>query len=68
MECGGFTSSAKADQLRSAAGADLDQLATKAAAALETDVTWLRRGLGSNIAISPATLAAVPGIAWTLLP
>ena len=51
------------------AGADLDQLATRAdAAALEADVTWLRRGLGSNIAITPATLAAVPGIAWTLLP
>ena len=58
-----------ADQLRSAAGADLNQLATRAdVAAVKTDVTWLRWGLGINIAISLATLAAALGIAWTLLP
>ena len=38
-----------ADQLRSAASADLNQLATKAdVAAVKTDVTWLRWGLGVN--------------------
>ena len=36
--------------------------------AVKTDVTWLRWGLGSNIAISLATLAAALGIAWTLQP
>ena len=65
-----------ADQLRSAAGADLNQLATKAdvaavksdVAAVKSDVTWLRWGLGVNIAITLATLAAVLSLAWTLIP
>ena len=55
-----------ADQLRAAAGADLGQLTTKAD--VKTDVAWLRRGLGINIAISLATLSTARAIAWTLLP
>ena len=47
-----------ADQLRSAAGAGLNPLATKAdVAAVKSDVTWLRWGLGVNIAITLATAA-----------
>ena len=49
--------------------ADLAQLATKTDVVdVKTDVTWLRWGLGINIAISLATLTAVLGIAWTRLP
>ena len=47
---------------RAAAGADIDQLATK------IDVGWLRWIAGINLAISLATLAAVLGLAWKLLP
>ena len=53
---------AHAEQLRAAAGAGLDELATK------TDVGWLRLIAGINLAISLATLAAVLGLAWKLLP
>lgn len=51
-----------AEQLRAAAGADIDQLATK------TDITWLRWIVGINLAISLATLATVLGAVWRLLP
>ena len=53
---------AHAEQLRAAAGADIDQLATR------SDVGWLRWIAGVNLAISLATLAAVLGLAWRLLP
>lgn len=53
---------AHAEQLRAAAGTDIDQLATK------VDVGWLRWIAGINLAISFATLAAVPGLVWRLLP
>ena len=53
---------AHAEQLRAAAGTDLDKLATK------TDVGWLRLIAGINLAISLATLAAVLGFGWKLLP
>ena len=57
-----------ADQLRPTAGADINQLATKAdVAAVKSDVTWLRWGLGVNIAITLATLAAVLSLAWPLI-
>ena len=52
---------AHAEQLRAAAGADIDQLATK------VDVGWLRWIAGINLAISLATLAAVLGLAWRIL-
>ena len=51
-----------AEQLRAAAGADTDQLATK------TDIIWLRWIVGINLAISLATLATVLGAVWRLLP
>lgn len=53
---------AHAEQLRAAAGVDIDQLATR------SDVGWLRWIAGVNLAISLATLAAVLGLAWRLLP
>ena len=59
---------AHAEQLRAAAGADLDHLATKTdLATVKTDINWLRWIGGINLAISLATLAAVLGIAWTLI-
>ena len=55
-----------ADQLRAAASTDLDQLATKAdIAAVNSDLNWLRWGLGVNIAITLATLAVVLSLVWT---
>ena len=81
-----------ADQLRSAAGADLDQLATKAElrdlatrddiAGLRGDLGMVQRDVASLVgelrivkwamafqgAVSLATLAAVLGLAWKLVP
>ena len=55
-----------AEQLRAAAGADPNQLATKVdIAAVNSDLNWLRWGLGVNIAITLATLATVLSLAWT---
>ena len=55
-----------ADQLRAAAGADPNQLATRVdMAAVNSDLNWLRWGLGVNIAITLATLAVVLRLAWT---
>ena len=55
-----------AEQLRAAAGTDPTQLATKAdMAAVNSDLNWLRWGLGVNIAITLATLATVLSLAWT---
>ena len=55
-----------ADQLRVAAGADPNQLATRVdMAAVNSDLNWLRWGLGVNIAITLATLAVVLRLAWT---
>ena len=55
-----------AEQLRAAAGTAPNQLATKAdMAAVNSDLNWLRWGLGVNIAITLATLAMVLSLVWS---
>ena len=67
-----------ADQLRSAAGADLEQLATKAdlknlatteqLATLTGELRIVKWAMAFQGAVSLATLAAVLGLAWKLVP
>ena len=64
---------AHAEQLRAAAGADLEQLANKEdLARVETTLTAEMRivkwAMAFQGAVSLATLAAVLGLAWKLLP
>lgn len=64
---------AHAEQLRAAAGADLEQLANKDdLARVETTLTAEMRivkwAMAFQGAVSLATLAAVLGLAWKLLP
>ena len=64
---------AHAEQLRAAAGADLEQLANKDdLARVETTLTAELRivkwAMAFQGAVSLATLAAVLGLAWKLLP
>ena len=64
---------AHAEQLRAAAGADLEQLANKDDLArvettLTAEIRIVKWAMAFQGAVSLATLAAVLGLAWRLLP